>query len=72
MKARVSELIKVAISTGDGRLAGGIVDRLRLEKGYTYVDCFEVFRRNAPNPDHFGLPDFEALMADAEDMENKS
>ncbi len=69
---KLTDAIRASISAGDGRFAGRICDRLRSELKLDYDGCYDVFKRNAPNPDHFALADFEALMADADAQENAS
>ncbi len=68
----LTDAIRSAISAGDGRLAGRIADKLRFELKLDYDGCYDVFKRSAPNPNHFARADFEALMADADDQENAS
>lgn len=69
---KVKEAVRKAIETDDAVLAGKIVDKLRFTLGLQHKHCFELFRRNAPMPDHFIMDDFEALMMGADEKESQS
>lgn len=71
-RMKVKDAVRKAIETNDAALAGRIVDRLRFGIGMQYKHCYEVFRRNAPMPDHFTMDDFEALMMGADEKEAQS
>lgn len=69
---KLKDAIRLAIENDDEALAGRIVDKLRFGIGLQYKHCYEVFRRNAPMPDHYTMDDFEALMMGADEKEAQS